>query len=76
VWLPLAIQEKKISWYSEEDHLTMADCLFSKEYDGTVVTPTALDCVHGTGHLKLIHRDGVSYSTYPMTQRNGLWLHT
>ena len=69
----------------------MTDCLFSKEYDGTIVTPTAVvesnkdkfqgfvivsNCDHGTRHLKLIHKYGVAHSTYPMAQRNGLWFHT
>ena len=76
----------QIPWYSKKGHLNMADCLYSKECDGTIVTPTAVvesnkdkfqgfiivsDCDNGTGHLKLIHRDGVSHSTYTMAQRNG-----
>ena len=34
------------------------------------------DWDYGTGHLKLIHRDGVSHSMYPITRKNEIWYHT
>lgn len=81
----------QIPWYSEEGHLNMAGYLFSKECDGTIVTPTVVvepnkekfqgsiivsHYDHGIEHLKLIHRDGVSYSPCSMIQRNGFRFHT
>ena len=79
-----------IPWYSKEGHKIMVECLYSADCDGTIISPTAVvknnatlfqgyvivsDCDNGTGHLKLLHRDGVSHSTFPMHQQNDLWYH-
>ena len=68
----------------------MVEVLYSADCDGTLVSPTNMvtsnsdkfqgfaieaDCDSGTGRLKLLHRDGVSHSTYPLICQNGLWFH-
>ena len=80
-----------ILWYSEEGILNLIPCLYSKQCDGMLITPTNVveansdkyhsfiiesNCDDGTGTLKLIHRDGKSHATYPMYRSNGLWYHT
>ena len=79
-----------IPWYSEEGIFNMVPCLYSSQCDGTLITPTNViesnsekyhsfviksNCDNGTGTLKFIHIDGVSYATYPMTRSKRLWYH-
>ena len=79
-----------LPWYSSEGICTMAEFFYSEDCDGTLVSPTAvvttnldkyqgfvikLNCDSGTGNAKLLHRDGVTHSTYPMTRKNDLWFH-
>ena len=79
-----------LSWISNEGILTMLVILYCAEVDEPIVSPTMVvqqnitifqgfhidaDVDHGTGTLQLVHRDGVSHLTYPMTLRNGLWFH-
>lgn len=59
----------------------MAEVLYSADCDGTIIIPTAgcvilVDYDNSTGHLKLLHRDGTSHSTFPMNQKNDIWYHT
>ena len=80
-----------IPWYSEEGILNLVPCLYSSQCDGTLITPTNVvesnsekyhsfvidsNCDNGTGTLKIIHKDGDSHATYPVTRSNGLWCHT
>ena len=65
----------------------MVEMLHSADMDGIIVSPTTIvqeyikilqsfmietNVDNGTGVLKLVHRDGVSHLTYPMTLSNGL----
>ena len=76
-----------LPWLSKEGVLSMVPILFSKEVDGTIVSPTTIvlhyksmysgfvieaDTDNGTGMLRLIHRDGIQHITFPMTMHNSL----
>ena len=80
-----------IPWISAEDNKIMIQCLYSEECDGTIISPTAVvkcnstlyqgyvivaNCDNGKAHIKLLHRDGISHSTFPMHHHNDLWYHT
>ena len=79
-----------LPWLSKEGVCTMVPILFSKEVDGTIVSPTTIvlhykekytgfvietNTDDGTGVLRLVHRDGVHHLTFPMTMYNSLWFH-
>ena len=79
-----------LPWYSAEGICTMVEIFYSANCDGTLISPTNMvgtnsnkyqgfvilsNCDNGTGHLKLLHRDGVTHCTYPMTRTNDLWYH-
>ena len=79
-----------LPWYSTEGLCTMVEIFYSENCDGTLISPTNIvatnsikyqgfviesNCDSGTGHLKLLHRDGVTHCTYPMTCTNNLWYH-
>ena len=68
----------------------MIKVFYSVDYDGTLISPTNVvstnsdkyqgfviksNCDSGTGHLKLLHRDGVTHCMHPMTRTNDLWFH-
>ena len=68
----------------------MAPILFSKEVEGTIVSPTTVvhhhradykgftivaNCDNGEGTLRLINRNSVLSISYHMTLRDSLWFH-
>ena len=80
-----------LPWYSSKGTCVMVKVLYSAGCDGTLVSPTNMvssssdkfqgftieeNCNSGTGQLKLLHRDGVSHSTYPLIHQNGLRFHS
>ena len=80
-----------LPWYSSEGVCTMVEVFYSAECDGTPISPTSVvatnsdkyqgfviksNCDSGAGHVKLLHKHGVTHGTYPMTCKNSLWFHT
>ena len=55
-------------WYN---HLINSSCKI--HYQGYIAT---LDCDRGIENLKLLHRDGIFHSTFPIHQNNDMWYHT
>ena len=69
----------------------MAETLYSKDFEGSIITPTCVvrsnkekfqgyiivsDCDNGTGYLKILHRNGFYHSTFPLQKNNVIWFHT
>ena len=69
----------------------MAEYIYSDQSDGILIIPTTViksnldkfqefiidsNNENETEHIKLLNRDGVMHSAYPMHRHNSLWIHT
>ena len=79
-----------LPWKQREGNIIWVKTMFSKEVDGTIISPTTVveqnrdtfqgftieaNCDNGAGMLKFLNRDGVNHNTVSMTLENGLWFH-
>lgn len=81
----------QLTLHSDNGNTLKVTCYYSKDVDGTIVSPTAIirqhhhrfssfiqfsDCDSNTGNIKLVSREGCKNFNLKLQCKNDLWYHT